>query len=92
VGERGRAKQQEDRNNPHHHRRPTPLFQKPTPLCGRGTILRTMFTELGRGPEPAPHFDPDISENEYEAIPCPACTGIHLVNRKTGKLLSQVDE
>jgi len=51
-----------------------------------------MFTELGRGPEPAPHFDPDISENEYEAIPCPACTGIHLVNRKTGKLLSQVDE
>jgi hypothetical protein len=36
--------------------------------------------------------DPDISENEYEAIPCPACTGIHLVNRKTGELLGQDDE
>jgi hypothetical protein len=36
--------------------------------------------------------DPDISENEYEAIPCPSCTGIHLVNRKTGKLLGQDDE
>jgi hypothetical protein len=68
------------------------LISKATLPCGRTTILRTMFTELGRGPEPAPHFDPDISENEYEAIPCPACTGIHLVNRKTGKLLSQVDE
>ena len=36
--------------------------------------------------------DPDISENEYEAIPCPACTGIHLVNRKPGELLGQDDE
>jgi hypothetical protein len=25
-------------------------------------------------------------------IPCPACTGIHLVNRKTGELLGQDDE
>ena len=36
--------------------------------------------------------DPDVSENEYEAIPCPACASIHLVNRKTGKLLGQDDE
>jgi hypothetical protein len=36
--------------------------------------------------------DPDVSENEYGAIICPACTRIHLVNRKTGKLLGQGDD
>jgi hypothetical protein len=36
--------------------------------------------------------DPDISENEYEGIMCPACTNMHLLNRKTGKLLGQDDE
>jgi hypothetical protein len=36
--------------------------------------------------------DPDVSENEYEAIACPACTRIHLVNRRSGKLLGQDDE
>jgi hypothetical protein len=36
--------------------------------------------------------DPDVSENEYEAIACPACTRIHLVNRKTGKLLGRDDD
>ena len=36
--------------------------------------------------------DADISENEYEAITYLACTGLHLVNRKTGKLLGQDDE
>ena len=36
--------------------------------------------------------DPDISENECEAIPCPACAGIHLVNRKTGKLLGEEED
>jgi hypothetical protein len=36
--------------------------------------------------------DPDISENEYEAIKCLACTGLHLINRKTGKPLAQDDE
>jgi hypothetical protein len=30
------------------------LISKATLLCRRGTSLRTMFTELGRGPEPAP--------------------------------------
>jgi hypothetical protein len=35
--------------------------------------------------------DPDVSDNEYEAIACPACTRIHLVNRRSGKLLGQDD-
>ena len=38
------------------------------------------------------HDDPDIAENEYEGIMCPACTKMHLLNRKTGKLLGQDDE
>jgi hypothetical protein len=33
--------------------------------------------------------DPDISENEYEGIICPACTRLHLINRKTRKLLGE---
>jgi hypothetical protein len=36
--------------------------------------------------------DPDVSENEYEAIACPACTRIHLINRTTRKLLGQEDD
>ena len=36
--------------------------------------------------------DPDVSENEYEAIACLACTKMHLLNRKTGKLLGEHDE
>jgi hypothetical protein len=36
--------------------------------------------------------DPDISENEYEAITCLACARLHLLNRKTGKVLGQGDE
>ena len=36
--------------------------------------------------------DPDISDNEYEGIMCPGCTRMHLLNRKTGKLLDQNDE
>jgi hypothetical protein len=35
--------------------------------------------------------DPDVSENEYEAITCPACARLHLLNRKTGKVLGQDD-
>jgi hypothetical protein len=41
------------------------------------------------------HFlddDPDISENEYEAVTCLACSKLHLINRKTGKLLGQDDD
>src|SRR4029077_3873526 len=33
--------------------------------------------------------DEDPSANEYEAITCPACARIHLINRRTGKLLGK---
>ena len=33
--------------------------------------------------------DEDMPEDEYEVITCPACKGLHLVNRKTGKVLGQ---
>ena len=36
--------------------------------------------------------DPDIFEDVYESIDCPACTRTHLVNRKTGKPLGQDDD
>jgi hypothetical protein len=36
--------------------------------------------------------DQDVPENEYEVITCQACTRLHLVNRKTGKLLGQDDD
>lgn len=32
--------------------------------------------------------DEDIPENEYEALFCPACAKVHLINRKTGKPLA----
>jgi hypothetical protein len=35
--------------------------------------------------------DEDVSDNEYEAITCKACARLHLINRKTGKVLGQVD-
>jgi hypothetical protein len=36
--------------------------------------------------------DDDVRENEYEGIICPACTRLHFLNRKTGKLLGQDDK
>jgi hypothetical protein len=36
--------------------------------------------------------DEEAPENEYEAITCSACTGVHFLNRKTGKLLGQDEE
>jgi hypothetical protein len=33
--------------------------------------------------------DQDAPDNKYEGIACPACAKLHLVNRKTGKLLGQ---
>jgi hypothetical protein len=36
--------------------------------------------------------DPDALDDEYEVITCAACAGLHLLNRKTGKLLSQGNE
>ncbi len=35
--------------------------------------------------------DEDVPENEFEAVICPACTKVHLINRKTRKLLGQPD-
>jgi hypothetical protein len=35
--------------------------------------------------------DEDIPESEYEAMFCPACAKIHLINRKTGKPLAKKD-
>jgi hypothetical protein len=36
--------------------------------------------------------DDDVRENEYEGIICPACTSLHFLNRKNGKLLGQEDD
>jgi hypothetical protein len=36
--------------------------------------------------------DDDAVETEYEGIACPACTRMHFINRKTGKLLGQDNE
>jgi hypothetical protein len=30
---------------------------------------------------------PITDQNEFEGVTCPACTRLHFVNRKTGKLL-----
>ena len=31
--------------------------------------------------------DNDALENEFQGVVCPACTKLHFINRKTGKLL-----
>jgi hypothetical protein len=36
--------------------------------------------------------DKAAPDNEYEAVLCKACTRLHLINRKTGKVLGQEDE
>ena len=36
--------------------------------------------------------DDDAPENEYAGITCPACTKLHFLDRKTGKLLGQDEE
>jgi hypothetical protein len=33
--------------------------------------------------------DEDSEETDYEAMRCPACINVHLINRKTGKLLGE---
>jgi hypothetical protein len=33
--------------------------------------------------------DDNASENEYEAITCPACTRLHFINRNTRKVFGQ---
>ena len=36
--------------------------------------------------------DQDVPDNEYEVITCLACTKLHLINRKTGKILGCENE
>jgi hypothetical protein len=36
--------------------------------------------------------DEDVPDNEFEAITCPAYTRLHLLNRRTGKLLGHEDQ
>ena len=33
--------------------------------------------------------DKNASDNEYEAVKCLACAGLHLIHLKTGRLLGQ---
>jgi hypothetical protein len=33
----------------------------------------------------------DAPDHVYETVFCPACTRLHFINRKTGKLLGQVE-
>jgi len=39
---------------------------------------------------PVAHASDDAAES-YEAVTCPACTKLHFLNRRTGKLLGQDD-
>jgi hypothetical protein len=36
--------------------------------------------------------DKDAPADEYRAVICPACTRLHFLNRKTGRLLGQDEE
>jgi hypothetical protein len=36
--------------------------------------------------------DDDASKNEFQGIACPACTRLHFINQKTGKLLGERSE
>jgi hypothetical protein len=36
--------------------------------------------------------DGEASDDEYEPVTCPACTRLHFLNRKTGKILGQDSE
>ena len=36
-----------------------------------------------------PDDDKDAQDDEYEMVVCQACTWLHFINRKTGRLLGQ---
>ena len=36
--------------------------------------------------------DKVVLDNEYEGVICKACARLHLINRKTGKVLGQANE
>jgi hypothetical protein len=67
-------------------------------LASQGRHILTMAATVFRCPTTSMNVqhwsddDNDARENEYEGIVCPACTKLHLLNRKTGKLLGQDDE
>jgi hypothetical protein len=54
------------------------------------TLFKCPFTEFNVQ-YPLDDNDEDVPENEYEAVTCQACARLHLVNRRTGKLLGQED-
>ena len=33
-----------------------------------------------------------LSDNEFQGLICPACTRLHFLNRKTGKLLGEKED
>lgn len=39
-----------------------------------------------------PDEAPAERDDSYEAVKCPACAGVHLVNKTTGKTLSDKDK
>lgn len=39
-----------------------------------------------------PDGEPTDRTDSYEAVTCPACAGIHLVNKATGKMLSDKEK
>jgi hypothetical protein len=58
-----------------------------TPCAMASAIFRCPATSMN-----VQHWlddDQDVPENEYEVITCLACTKLHLINRKTGKILGQ---
>jgi hypothetical protein len=53
MGDRWRAEQHEDQDNPHHDRL---RFSQKLRFCAAAPFFGSMFTGLRRGPEPAPLF------------------------------------
>jgi hypothetical protein len=64
--------------------------QKQATLCAMASVMfRCPATSMN-----VQHWlddDQDVPENEYEVIACLACTKLHLINRKTGKILGQAE-
>lgn len=39
-----------------------------------------------------PDEEKSVDDKVYETVACPACTGLHLINRTTGKVLGGKDD
>jgi hypothetical protein len=85
---------------------PWPLSESARPPCARSrfsrhravinlTVPHFVFT-CPTTRMNVQHWSPDadfyVSETEYEVVVCKACTGLHFINRKTGKLFGQDDD